>query len=37
MLTGRLAWQTKEDEVISQWSEEEMDWLTQPPNPRSGS
>jgi hypothetical protein len=34
MLTGRLGWQTKEDEVISQWSEEAMDWLTQTAEPK---
>lgn len=33
-LTGRLGWQTKDDEVISEWSDEVMDWLTQTAEPK---
>jgi len=34
MFTGRLGWQTKEDEVVSQWSDEAMDWQTQTAEPK---
>ncbi len=34
ILTGRLGWQPREDEVVSLWSEEEMDWKVQVAEPK---
>ncbi len=33
-ITGKLGWQPKEEEVVSEWSEEEMDWLSQKAVPK---